>query len=116
MIKRTYTLYDSTAQIFMRPFEALNDGDAIRLFTTWINDDKNETNINKYPQQFGLWYLGDFDDKTGTYTQDSQPKEIFFGTQAVEETKLTHEQWFEKTKQYFDQGEVLPFKKGDIGQ
>lgn len=75
-IKKQYALLDTQIKAFLNAFSATTDAEAIRLFTTWVNDDKNETNINKYPQHFSLYYMGDYDDQFGTWIQERDGKSI----------------------------------------
>jgi len=99
MIKKFYSIFDTTAQLFLNPLEAKNDGDAIRLFTTFVNGNKQESNIARYPQHFILFHVYDMDDKTGktgTYNIQSQkleeqssPKELIIGLSCVEEETYT---------------------------
>jgi hypothetical protein len=92
-IRQQYALFDHTAQMFLNSLVFTNDGDAIRWFTTVINDDKEPTNINKYPHQFTLYRLSDYDDKTGLYVPrkneneqtSGKPKELITGVQVVKE-------------------------------
>ena len=94
MIKKFYSMFDSTAQIFLNPLEAKNHGDAIRLFTTFVNGDKEQSNIARYPTHYTLFHLYDMDDQTGmtgTYDDTKQelgkqqpPKELIIGASCVE--------------------------------
>ena len=68
MLKKQYALLDSTLSEFLNPITFTNDGEAIRWFTTIINDTEEKTNINKYPEQYSLWKLAEYDSKLGTYT------------------------------------------------
>ena len=85
-----YALLDHTAQVFLNPITFLNDGEAIRWFTTMVNDEKQDTNIGKYPEQFTLYRLADFDDKLGVHTLDEKaknnaPTQIITGIQVQDE-------------------------------
>jgi hypothetical protein len=100
MIKKFYAIMDTTAKAFLNPLEAKNHGDAIRLFTTFVNGDKEQSNIARYPQQFTLFHMFDMDDKTGvvgTYddAQDKMqpqqtPHELMNGAMCVEEENLRY--------------------------
>ena len=54
-IQKMYALLDHTSQIFLNPINFINDGDAIRWFSTVVNNQDEKTNINKYPEQFTLY-------------------------------------------------------------
>ena len=98
-IKKMYALLDHTAQIFLNPITFTNDADAIRWFTTVVNNEKEETNINKYPESFTLYRLADYDDKTAEYLPrdnenemtSAKPKQLITGVQVtdVENTRYS---------------------------
>lgn len=69
-----YSVLDHTAAIFLNPISFLNDGDAIRWFTSVVNAEDDKSNISKYPEQFTLYRLADYDDKTGTYHPRDEEK------------------------------------------
>jgi hypothetical protein len=83
MKKQMYSLLDHTAQVFLNPLSFQNDGDAVRWFTTTVNS-KEETNISKYPEQFTLYRLADFDGQTGM-VEPTTPKQLITGIQVQEE-------------------------------
>ena len=95
-IKKMYALLDHTSSIFLNPINFINDGDAIRWFTTVVNNKEEQTNINKYPEQYTLYRLSDWDDATGLNQPrenekdltSSAPKQLITGIQVqTEETK-----------------------------
>lgn len=61
-----FTCYDSKAEAYLQPFLMPSKGEAIRAFTATANDDKS--NIGKYPADFTLFHIGEYDDQTGTLT------------------------------------------------
>ena len=67
MKKQMYSMLDHTSQVFLNPLTFINDADAIRWFTTVVNDEKQDTNPAKYPEQFTLYRMMDYDDKTGMF-------------------------------------------------
>ena len=88
MNKKFYSLLDSKIGAFLNPFTATNDGEAIRLFTTWVNDTTNESNISKYPADYSLFFIGEFDDSTGNFKQDAK-REIVIGVSVLQEQQRT---------------------------
>jgi hypothetical protein len=82
-IKKQYAILDHTVQVFLNPLVFQNDGDAIRWFTTVVNNDKEENNIQKYPEQFTLYKIADFNDKTGLYEsgENFKPEQLITGIQ-----------------------------------
>jgi hypothetical protein len=86
MIKKFYSILDHTAGVFLNPYTVTNDGEAIRLFTTFVNAEHDETNISKYPEQFSLWYLGEFDDVLGEY-KNAENKQLITGVAVQDNVK-----------------------------
>jgi hypothetical protein len=97
MIKKHYAVFDTTAQMFLNTLVFINHADAIRWFTSVVNDENQETNIAKYPQQFMLFYMYDMDDKTGmtgSYDEikgelmpQKTPQELILGVSCKEESE-----------------------------
>lgn len=56
---KMFTVYDSKAESYLRPFSMLSTGEAIRGFITTLNDGQSE--LCKYPADFTLFELGTFD-------------------------------------------------------
>lgn len=64
-----YTIRDLTAQYNMQPFTARNHGEAIRSFTNAVNDSRDPNNLMaKHPSDFGLYFIGSFDESSGQLT------------------------------------------------
>lgn len=66
MILQVYSVYDKAVNAFMQPFYARSAGEAIRSFTELAND--GATNVSRYPLDYVLFRLGDFDDNSGLFT------------------------------------------------
>lgn len=62
---RLYSIYDSKAEQFSPPQVYHNDMLALRGFESIVNDDKML--IKKYPEDFTLYYIGNFSDSDGRY-------------------------------------------------
>lgn len=67
MEKLVYSIKDTKVGIFNPPFYMEHEGQAIRTITSVVND-KN-TQIHMYPEDFELWYLGEFNDSTAEFNQ-----------------------------------------------
>jgi len=59
-----FTVYDSKAETYLRPFTMQSTGEAIRGFITTLNDFNTE--FGKYPADFTLFEIGTFDPTTCT--------------------------------------------------
>ena len=64
MIYKCFSVYDKKVGVYGMPFFAINSVDAYRSFETLAMDDK--TNVGRWPTDFDLVFLGDFDNATGT--------------------------------------------------
>lgn len=62
-----YAVYDVKACVYNTPFFMLNHGVALRAFSDWSND--SQTVIARHPEDYSLWFLGEFDDATAHYEE-----------------------------------------------
>lgn len=73
MMLKVFSVHDLKAGAFMSPFFTPSRGIAIRAFCEAAADRNN--NIGKYPAEHALFYLGDFDDSTGVFSNASPAPE-----------------------------------------
>jgi len=66
-----YSVFDSKAQTFCRPFFSNNDQTAMRDFASAAND--HNLDIGRHPTDFTLFRLGSFQDVTGLITIEATP-------------------------------------------
>lgn len=78
---KIYSIRDSKAEIFNTPFYQKTHGEAERNFRSLVNDEKSQ--VNKYPEDYALWYLGEYDDNTGSFTTLDQPQHILNAVQVI---------------------------------
>lgn len=71
---KVFTVYDSKAEGYMNPFYVKSRGEAIRSFTEIANDKSHQ--IGKYPADFTLFELGEWDENTSKFTLHSTPTSI----------------------------------------
>ena len=86
MRTQLYSVYDTIAAVFNKPFTEHNDESAKRAFT---NSASEQPNINDY----ALYHLGEYDDNSGVITPVT-PVRIMTGLE-IKKPKLssiTHEQ------------------------
>lgn len=74
MILKMYSIRDAKSEVYNTPFFAKTHGEAERNFRTASNDDK--TTISKYPEDYDLYYLGEYDDNKGTLASLDSPQHI----------------------------------------
>lgn len=59
-----FSIYDSKAEAFMRPYFAETKGLAVRSFRDAVNESGH--GMNKYPEDYTLFHIGAFDPMTGS--------------------------------------------------
>jgi len=74
MIIKMYAVYDLKAGVFTQPFGSHNDGTAIRSFTDRAQ--RPESQESKHPEDYGLYYVGDYDDTKGHFSPAEAPKPL----------------------------------------
>ena len=62
MLQKFYTVYDRHVG-YGFPFAQPNDACACRTFKIWLNDPQSE--LSKSPEDYELFYLGEYDTETG---------------------------------------------------
>jgi hypothetical protein len=74
MVKKLFTIRDSKSEVFNAPFAQATHAEAERSFARAAADPK--TTIHQYPEDFDLWYLGDFDENSGKLLPCDSPQHI----------------------------------------
>jgi len=74
-VSQIFATYDRAAESFMNPFVVPHSGVAIRGFTDAINS-SGDSDISKHPDDFDLYYIGDFDASTGFVTPHPEGKSL----------------------------------------
>lgn len=72
-----YSIYDRKASYYGTPFYLPTDTHAIREFTRIVHD--ANSNPNKFPEDYSIVSLGFFDDTTGTFTLNDEPRLVVDG-------------------------------------
>ena len=62
-----YSVYDRKAALHAQPFFTKSEADAIRSFEEAVADPS--TPLHKWPEDFSLRRLGDFDEASGEFTK-----------------------------------------------
>lgn len=62
-----FTVFDNKTQVFCPPFVAITQSAALRDFAYAAND--KSTSVGKYPTDFTLYLIGEFDDETALVTE-----------------------------------------------
>lgn len=69
-----YSVRDSKTETFHQPFLQKTHGEAERTFQVQANDPQSQ--VARFPTDFELWHLGEFDDSTGKMALNPAPKHI----------------------------------------
>jgi len=67
MILFVVSVKDRAADVFNRPFFVPHRNVAIRDFTDEVNRVAGDNQLNKHPDDFDLYLLGEFDDSKGSF-------------------------------------------------
>jgi len=68
MILFVVCVKDRAADVFNRPFFVPHRNVAIRDFTDEVNRVAGDNPLNKHPDDFDLYLLGEFDDSRGAFS------------------------------------------------
>ena len=74
MILKMFSVRDSKGEVYNMPFYKHTHGEAERDFRTLVNDDKSM--VGKYPDDFDLYYIGEFDTIKGTVKSLDTPQHM----------------------------------------
>lgn len=63
MIYKLFTIHDAKVAAYLQPFFLRSKGEAIRTITDALADPNH--NFTKHPEDYYLFFLGEYDDATG---------------------------------------------------
>lgn len=72
MIMQMFSIFDVKAKAYTQPFFMPQKGQALRDFDGVVNNE--QTPVNKYPEDFSLYKLGEFDNISGKVVSLNQPE------------------------------------------
>lgn len=76
-----FAVYDSKAACFFPPFTVPNEGVALRAFAEQCNDTNSQ--FNRFPADFTLFHIGEYDTDTGDVTAHIPHENIGCASQFV---------------------------------
>ena len=82
---KAFSIRDAKAEVFNTPFFQKTHGEAERSFRTGIND--QTTSLNKYPEDFDLYYIGEYDDQSGCFIVLDTPQHMVKGVSVLSNTE-----------------------------
>jgi len=71
---KIYSVRDAKGEIFNTPFYKKTHGEAERSFKELTKDDKSY--VSKYPEDYDLYYIGEYDQRTGQFIPQDTPQHI----------------------------------------
>ena len=77
------SIFDKATGAYMRPFVALSEGQAVRMFVDLVNDQTHE--IAKHPEDYTLFAIAEWFDRTGNIVA-MEPKPLMRAHEAVAQT------------------------------
>jgi hypothetical protein len=66
MIYKMFSVHDVKSEVYSTPYCFKATGEAVRWFSDSSNDEKST--LNKHPEDFTLFELGEYDDSSCNYT------------------------------------------------
>lgn len=74
MTLKLFSIRDQKSGIFYPPWFLNSHGEAERKFHATVNDEKST--LNKYPEDFDFYFLGEYDDNTGKLQSLDTPQHL----------------------------------------
>lgn len=71
---KVFSIRDAKGAFYNNPYFKPSMGEGERDFMTAVNDDR--TMLNKYPEDFDLYYLGEFDPQSGVMISLDTPQHM----------------------------------------
>jgi hypothetical protein len=81
MILKVFSIFDSKVGAYMKPVFVISKGEIIRSFQEAVNDKSGNSNLAKYPQDFTLFEIGEFDDSSAAFNLHATPLSIGVGVE-----------------------------------
>lgn len=82
---KIFAILDKKALAYNTPFFFPNKGLALRGFEELANDEKST--VNKYPTDFSIWLIGEFDDKLGIIKSLDKPEFVDEAVNVIKKVK-----------------------------
>lgn len=77
--KLVYSVFDSKVGMYAQPFFMRTKAEALRGWQTVANDP--ETNIAKFPEDYSLFELGEYDEERGAFMNHPAPLNLGLASQ-----------------------------------
>lgn len=87
---KVFSLYDIKAKVFQTPFFMQNQGTALRAFSDLVNDERSF--VNKHPEDYQLYHVGDFDDEKALFTNKTPVDLVATASEFLKQKPMTAQQ------------------------
>lgn len=74
MLLKAFSVRDSKVGAYNTPWFQKSIGEAERSFNELVKDEKSM--VSKYPDDYDLYFIGDYDDQTGVFSPLDTPQHI----------------------------------------
>lgn len=71
MIMLAFSVHDSKAEVFSKPFFEVTKGTAVRAFTDAVNEEGSD--FHRHADDYTLFHVGSFDDAMGMFSRMEAP-------------------------------------------
>lgn len=72
MLRKVMAVYDKKMEAYLQPFFVPTVGIGIRSFADEVNRKAEDNGMNRHPEDYELWLLGEFNDETGDFVGDGR--------------------------------------------
>ena len=86
MKTKAFAVYDSKVKNYTKPLYQRNAAEAIRGFEEECNNP--ESKINKFPSDFTLFEIGEYDDETAVLTSEPAPISLGNALQYIKQQNI----------------------------
>jgi len=76
---KVFTVFDAKIGAYAKPFFMNTKGEAFRAWIDTVNDPN--TSINKHPEDYQLYEMGDYDDATGKFENYPSPVSLGYASE-----------------------------------
>lgn len=78
---KAFTIRDTKGEVFNTPFFQKTHGEAERSFKSLLSD--QQSMVAKYPEDYDLYYIGEYDDQSGQLLGLDTPQHIVKAVQIM---------------------------------
>lgn len=82
-MSKIFSIKDNLANYFQKPVVFATRGEAIRAFTSLVSSSKDDSPFSKFPSDFTLYELADFDDALGRLVSFPDPIRLGSGSDFI---------------------------------